>query len=330
MLYSTRAQERMTKCTIVRDRVVRLDEHVALPVDRNGIGVDLASLSGHWYQSGVEVAGNRSVVFSDRVKEPGPSNELQPEKFACLCWEEVTVRNSVFVRFVPLLVSVAVMTASPSAYSDEEPEQRTLGVLIFPGFELLDAYGPLEMWGNLKKQVKVVIVAAEAGPVKSAQGPATVAEYNFDDCPELDLILVPGGFGVLPLVRSQPVLKWLQDRSAQAEITMSVCNGASVLAAAGLLDGRKATTNKAYWKMATGPGKKVNWVAQARWVDDGNMVTSSGVSAGMDMSLHVIQRLYGEDAAVRLAAITEYEWHRDPAWDPFAEMHGLVKAGDDN
>ncbi len=108
---------------------------------------------------------------------------------------------------------------------------------------------------------------------------------------------------------------------------MSVCNGASILAASGLLDGRPATTNKAFWKLSTQPGPNVKWVTHARWVDDGNVVTSSGVSAGIDMTLHVIDRLYGTRAAERLAATAEYEWHRDPAWDPFAEMHGL-KAGE--
>jgi transcriptional regulator GlxA family with amidase domain len=105
---------------------------------------------------------------------------------------------------------------------------------------------------------------------------------------------------------------------------MSVCNGASLLAAAGLLDGRPATTNKAYWDLATAPGPKVKWVTRARWVDDGKIVTSSGVSAGMDMTLHVIERLFGSKAAEGLAQGTEYEWHRDPKWDPFAEVHGLV------
>jgi transcriptional regulator GlxA family with amidase domain len=203
---------------------------------------------------------------------------------------------------------------------------RTLGILVFPGFELLDAYGPLEMWGNLKGEVKVIVVAREKGEITSAQGPKTVAEYGFKDCPKLDLVLIPGGFGVRPLLKDAATLDWLRERFAQSEITMSVCNGASLLAAAGLLDGRPATTNKAYWEMATEPGPKVNWVKRARWVDDGNIVTSSGVSAGMDMTLHVIERLFGSKAAEGLAKGTEYEWHRDPKWDPFAEVHGLVPA----
>ena len=227
---------------------------------------------------------------------------------------------------VPLLLIVFIAMTSTTQAADDasESKERTLGVLIFPGFELLDAYGPLEMWGNIGKQVKVVVVAAKAGEVASAQGPKTVAEYGFDDCPPLDLILVPGGIGVLRAANDEETLKWLRTRSSEAEITMSVCNGASMLAASGILDGRKATTNKAYWKLATGPGKEVQWIKQARWVDDGNVVTSSGVSAGMDMSLHVISRLFGDDAATKLANMTEYEWHRDPTWDPFAELHGLA------
>ncbi len=233
------------------------------------------------------------------------------------------MKHRVRCLILTLTVLCACSTALPSAAADDEPEQRTLGVLLFPGFELLDAFGPLEMWGNLKGKVNVVTVAAKAGNVKSSHGPSTVADFGFQDCPKLDLVLVPGGFGVLPVLQQKKTLEWLRTTADEAELTMSVCNVASLLAAAGILDGRKATTNKAYWALATAPGQKVQWVKHARWVDDGDVVTSSGVSAGIDMSLHVIQRLYGEKAAERLAAATEYEWHRDPSWDPFAELHGL-------
>jgi len=207
--------------------------------------------------------------------------------------------------------------------ADEKPAGRTIGVVLFPGFEMLDACGPMEIWGNLKDQVNLVTVAKSAGPVNTAQGVEMVARHSFADCPKLDLLLVPGGFGVKRLLKDEETLTWLRQRSAQCEITMSVCNGASVLAAAGLLDDRPATTNKAYWKMATKPGPKVKWVPQARWVDDGNMVTSSGVSAGIDMTLHVVSRLFGLPAAERMADEIEHEWHRDPSWDPFAAKHGL-------
>jgi transcriptional regulator GlxA family with amidase domain len=204
-----------------------------------------------------------------------------------------------------------------------ESQQRTLGVLLFPGFEVLDVYGPLELWGNMKTRVHVVTVAAQGGEIASSQGPRTVADYGFDDAPRLDLILVPGGVGILRLLKDGPTLEWLRRSSATAEIVMSVCNGASLLAAAGILDGRPATTNKMMWKMATEPGPRVKWVRKARWVDDGKVVTSSGVSAGMDMSLAVVARLYGADMSELLARIAEYEPHADSAWDPFAAKAGL-------
>jgi len=213
--------------------------------------------------------------------------------------------------------------SSTERFRPSAPRKRTLGVLLYPGFELLDAYGPLEMWGNLKEHVKVVIVGARKGEIASSQGPRTVAELGFDDCPPLDLLLVPGGFGAIPLLKDEATLGWLRERAGKAEVVMSVCNGASILAAAGILDGQRATTNKAYWALATAPGPRVTWVERARWVESGKFVTSSGVSAGMDMSLAVIARLFGRAAAANLAAGTEYEWHEDPNWDPFAELHGL-------
>jgi transcriptional regulator GlxA family with amidase domain len=211
------------------------------------------------------------------------------------------------------------------AITTSQPPHKTLGVLLFPGFEVLDAYGPLELWGNLKKKVRIVIIAANSGEIVSAQGPKTVADFSYENAPPLDLILVPGGMGVVKLLNDQATLEWLRARSAKAEIVMSVCNGASLLAAAGILDGRQATTNKMLWGMATAPGPNVKWVKQARWVDDGTVVTSSGVSAGMDMTVAVIARLYGQDVADMLARIAEYEPHRDPAWDPFARKAGLVE-----
>ncbi|MDD2853304.1 MAG: DJ-1/PfpI family protein [Desulfuromonadaceae bacterium] len=216
-------------------------------------------------------------------------------------------------------------------------QQKVMGVFIFPGFEMLDAYGPMEMWGNLRHapaalwagkervDVQVVTIAAKPGPVASAQGPKTVADYGFADSPRLDFLLVPGGMAVFPLLKHQSTMEWLKVQAKQTPLVMSVCNGASFLAAAGILDGRPATTNKMFWKMSTDPGPKVKWVKQARWVDDGAVVTSSGVSAGMDMSLAVIGRLYGQRVADWLAQVTEYEPHRESSWDPFAVKAGLVE-----
>lgn len=204
------------------------------------------------------------------------------------------------------------------------PSSRRLGVLLFPVFETLDVFGPVEMFGNLGERCEVVTVAAEAGPVVSAQGVSAHADYGFDDCPDLDLLLVPGGFGTRSGVEDATMLAWLAARAAKAEITMSVCTGTALLAKAALLDGRAATTNKMNFEWVASQGPQTRWVKQARWVDDGDRVTSSGVSAGMDMALAVIVRLWGEALAVAVAEAAEYDWHRDPTWDPFATLYGLA------
>jgi len=222
---------------------------------------------------------------------------------------------------------VCCLSASSALAQDDaageapEPRARTLGILLYPGFELLDACGPAEMFGSLGPLMKIVTVADQAGPVKSTQGVHVVADFAYDDCPHLDLVLVPGGFGTFQAVAKPELMEWVKESAEKAEITTSVCSGSVILAKAGLLDDRPATSNKQYYTLCTKQGgDKVNWVKEARWVDDGNIVTSSGVSAGMDMALHVISRLYGEEAAVRIANGTEYQWHRDADVDPFAKF----------
>ncbi|MBI5570300.1 MAG: DJ-1/PfpI family protein [Desulfomonile tiedjei] len=199
----------------------------------------------------------------------------------------------------------------------EQIKGRTLGGILYKGFELLDLYGPLEMFGQVGPELRIVTVAQQTESIRSYQGPQTVAEYSFDECPSLDLILLPGGFGTVEQLGNDRMLSFLRDRSALAEITMSVCSGSAILARAGLLDGRRATSNKWYFNLATSQSDKVNWVAQARWVEDGPFATSSGVSAGTDMALGIIARLFGEKRARRIADGTEYEWNSDPNRDPF-------------
>ncbi|MTJ93111.1 MAG: DJ-1/PfpI family protein [Desulfovibrio sp.] len=244
----------------------------------------------------------------------------------------------------PAQASPAQTAGMYDAIPASAARQVTLGVLIFPGFEMLDAYGPMEMWGSLKHApdrfwgeasdrvgIRLVTVAASKGAVPSNQGPKTVADFDYTNAPALDYLLVPGGIGAIPLVNDQATLSWLRAQAKNASLVMSVCNGASLLAAAGRRGGggapphHPATTNKMAFKASTAPGPKVRWVASARWVDNGNIVTSSGVSAGMDMTVAVIARLYGQPLSNWVAQVTEYEPHSDPAWDPFAVKAGLVR-----
>jgi putative intracellular protease/amidase len=196
---------------------------------------------------------------------------------------------------------------------------RTLGAILYPKFELLDLYGPLEMFGTVGPEIEIVTVAQAPGPVASTPGVETVASYGFDDCPALDLLLLPGGLGTIPELQNEALLEFLRARAPRAEVTMSVCSGSALLAKAGLLDGRRATSNKVFFSLASDQSDKVDWVTEARWVEDGPFVTSSGVSAGTDMSLAVIARIFGRERAEKVAMLAEYEWSSDPGRDPFAK-----------
>lgn len=194
---------------------------------------------------------------------------------------------------------------------------KTLGILLFPEFETLDVFGPLEMFGMLSGKIKNVLIAQQAGLVKSVHGQAVLAEFDCQNAPHLDLLLVPGGKGTRKEVNNLPLIQWIKSRSAEAELTLSVCTGAALLAKAGVLDGHNATTNKLAFNWVAEQGPQVNWIKKARWVDDGPVITSSGISAGIDMSLYVISRLFGEDIRNDIAKRAEYSMNLDPSADPF-------------
>ncbi len=202
---------------------------------------------------------------------------------------------------------------------------RTLAALVFPGFQTLDLFGPLEMLGDHHAgEIDIKIVAETREPVASVHGVRTVVDKSLSEGSNYDLILIPGGDAAPVKTRNEAIHAWIIEASGHAEYVMAVCTGTVLLATTGLLDGRRATTNKIDYTATVPYGPKVNWVRQARWVEDGKFFTSSGVSAGMDMSLAVMEKLFGKDAADRIAVGTEYDRHRDPNWDPFAKLAGLV------
>ena len=194
---------------------------------------------------------------------------------------------------------------------------KTIGVLLFPEFELLDVFGPLEMFGMLE-EVSIRLVAERDREIASTQGPRSAIDDLFADDAAYDILLVPGGRGTRREVDNAALLAWLQAKAAKTEYVASVCTGSALLAKAGLLDGLPATTNKLAFDWVRAQGPKVDWRPRARWVEAGKFWTSSGVSAGMDMSLALIAGLRGVAIAEQAAAWAEYSWHRDPAEDPFA------------
>ena len=197
-------------------------------------------------------------------------------------------------------------------------EPLKIGAVLFPGFELLDIYGPLEMLGLLRERASITMLAEKRGEVRSYQGPKGVADLSLAEASSLDVLLVPGGWGTRTEVQNLPFLDLLRARAQEARFVASICTGSALLARTGILDGKRATSNKLAFDWVTTQGPNVTWIREARWVEDGTIFTSSGVSAGMDMTLGLVQRIYGREMSVQIARLAEYTWHEDCSVDPFA------------
>ena len=196
--------------------------------------------------------------------------------------------------------------------------RRRIGALVFDGFEMLDLYGPLEMFAMHPDAIEIVAVAETDAPQKASGGPATQPDATLASGGMFDILLVPGGAGTRQAIHRPAVLDWLRAQAQAAELVTSVCTGAVLLARAGCLDGHKATTNKLAFDWVADQAPQVDWQRRARWVESGKVFTASGVSAGIDMSLAVISRLLGEAAAEQAALEAEYLRNRDPGNDPFS------------
>jgi transcriptional regulator GlxA family with amidase domain len=202
-----------------------------------------------------------------------------------------------------------------------------VAIALFEGFTVLDVYGPVQAFascrvpandGGFRRLFQVFSMAEQVGVVRSSEGPPSYAEHSFAEAPQCDVLLIPGGFGTRAAVSNARFLEQLATVSQRASVTATVCTGSALLARTGLLDGRPATSNKVAWDWVVQQGPRVQWRRRARWVDDGNIVTSSGVSAGIDMALGLIARLLGRDMALTSARFMEYRWHEDATDDPFA------------
>lgn len=199
-----------------------------------------------------------------------------------------------------------------------------VAAVVFDGFETLDVFGPVQILGRLPDVFHIDIVGPSLDPVASGQGQRCCPDRAWTDTPDWDILLVPGGTGARSVITDSKFLSALRAMAEECELVASVCTGSALLAAAGLLEGYRATTNKAAYAWATSHGDRVEWVPAARWVHDRDRWTSSGVSAGIDMALALVEDRCDRVTAQRIADMAELDWHSDPDWDPFAVMHGLV------
>jgi len=190
--------------------------------------------------------------------------------------------------------------------------RRTVAILVFDDVEVLDFAGPFEVFAvtdALQKSTafRVLTVAPAAGPIRARNGLRVVPDFALGDCPAPQVLIVPGGLGTRPLLSHGVLIDWIRNASRAAEVTMSVCTGSLLLAKAGLLDGRRATTHHLAVDALRGLAPRAVVEPGARFHDTGDVVTAAGISAGIDASLHLVGRILGETAAAATAAYMEYE-----------------------
>jgi len=195
-------------------------------------------------------------------------------------------------------------------------DRKAVGILIFPDVEVLDFAGPFEVFSvtRLNEERRrsdtspfhVFLLAETAEPVVTTGGMRVLPEFTIENCPPLEVLVLPGGWGTREQVNNTRMIQWIRDRAAQTKMVTSVCTGSFLLGAAGLLEGRHATT---HWRSLdrmcdTFPGIKVE--RKLHVVEEGNIITSAGISAGIDMALRVVTRYHGETIARATARHMEY------------------------
>jgi len=209
----------------------------------------------------------------------------------------------------PILAQTDKAAATTETRQKRAP--RNLAILIFEGVQIIDYTGPYETFGHAYSDdgpvFNIYTVAEKAGPITTAMGMTVTPKYSFENAPQPNVLLVPGG-GVKDHVANPNVIRWIQDKAKDAEVVMSVCNGAFFLAKAGLLDGLEATTTAGLIPLLREAAPKTKVVDDRRFVDNGKIITTAGLSSGIDGSLHVIERFLGRGTAQMAALGMEYNW----------------------
>ncbi|MVU76329.1 DJ-1/PfpI family protein [Nocardia sp. ET3-3] len=180
--------------------------------------------------------------------------------------------------------------------------KRRIGILVFDGVEELDFVGPWEVLAFWTRMIpedgwEVFTFSRTGAIVQCAKGLKVTPDHSFDSAPAMDVLVFPGGQGTRPMVHDAEMLDWVRAQRDQVPLITSVCTGALVLAAAGLLKDRRATTHWRSLDVLAGLDPSIDVDREARYVDSGDIVTSAGVSAGTDMALYLVQRLAGDERA---------------------------------
>jgi transcriptional regulator GlxA family with amidase domain len=197
-------------------------------------------------------------------------------------------------------------------------ERKRVGIVVYEDVEVLDFCGPFEVFSvtrlNEEKRreelspFQAFLVAESTSPVVATGGMKVVPDYDLDSCPKLDILLVPGGWGFRPQMNNDRLLKWVADRSREVETLASVCTGALLLGKAGLLEGKRATTHWRWLDSMQEMFPKTTVEKGLHFVEQGAFFSSAGISAGIDMTLRLVARYYGDTVAKATARHMEYPY----------------------
>jgi transcriptional regulator GlxA family with amidase domain len=197
-------------------------------------------------------------------------------------------------------------------------ERKRVGIVLFENIEVLDFCGPFEVFYATRlneerrreepSPFEVLLVTEKNNPVVTTGGMKVIPDHTFESCPKLDILVVPGGWGTRKEIKNPVMLDWLRIRASEVETLTSVCTGSMLLGFAGLLDGCHATTHwrSLDWMRESFPAVKVEYDKHV--VEDGRILTSAGISAGIDMAFKVVARYYGEAIARATARHMEYPY----------------------
>jgi len=195
-------------------------------------------------------------------------------------------------------------------------KSRNVAIVIFDDVEVLDFCGPFEVFsvtgrGRDEAPFQVYTVAEKSEPVLARNQLSVNPRYTLNDCPLPDILIVPGGWGTRAQMNNPPLLDWIQAMAPKSELVLSVCTGALLLAKAGLLQGLSATTHHGALDLLRQIAPHTTVHADQRLVDNGRIILSAGISAGIDMSFYVVERLLGKEEALATAKYMEYDWVYD-------------------
>lgn len=192
-----------------------------------------------------------------------------------------------------------------------------ISIILYPDFETLDVFGPVEIFGKVPDW-KMQFYSRDGGLISNRDG-VQIATESFNTMPqsEIDTLFIPGGTGARTLILEADYINQLKQLAQKSRYVLTVCTGSALLAKSGLLDGKRATSNKLSFEWVKTSSLQTQWIEKARWVTDGKYYTSSGISAGMDMALAFVQDRAGETVARQIATRIEYRWQQDSQRDEF-------------